>query len=158
MFWTIAKMFWVIAIGITCVNAYLLRSRAQKEIERNPELAEGYAQLVKGYLIFLNLPWLVMGLGIIVGGTRNAFDYLDPRGGNAYVMIFHVTVIVLWALSIYWIYFAGGAEFLVRHPGAMNIDVKSPLVLKLFYGLMLLGGIAGEIAMWLLRPPVQNFG
>ena len=40
----------------------------------------------------------------------------------------------------------------------MNIDVKSPLVLKVFYGFMLLGGIAGEIAMWLLRPPVQNFG
>jgi hypothetical protein len=56
MFWTIAKSFWLIAIGITCVNAYLLHSRAQKEIERNPELAQGYAQLIKGYLIFLNLP------------------------------------------------------------------------------------------------------
>ena len=151
-------MFWLIAIGITCVNAYLLHSRGQKEIARNPELADGYTQLVKGYLIYLNIPWLVMGLGIVVGGTRNVFDYLDPRGGNTYVMFFHITVIVLWALSIYWIYFAGGAEFLVRHPGAMNIDVKSPLVLKVFYGFMLLGGIAGEIAMWLLRPPVQNFG
>jgi hypothetical protein len=151
-------MFWVIAIGITCINAYQLRSRAQKEIELNPDLADGYAQLVKGYLIFLNLPWLVMGLGIIVGGTRNVFDYLDPRGGNAYVMIFHVTVIVLWVLSVFWIYFAGGADFLVRHPGAMNIEVKSPLVLKLLFGLMLLGGFAGEIAMWFLRPPKQNFG
>jgi len=43
----IEKTFWVIAIGVTCVNAYLLRSRARKEIERNPELAEGYAQLLK---------------------------------------------------------------------------------------------------------------
>ena len=44
------KMFWLIAIGVTCLNAYLLRSRARKEIARDPELADGYEQIVKGYL------------------------------------------------------------------------------------------------------------
>src|SRR5262252_1879017 len=153
MFWSVAKMFWIVAIAITCLNAYSLRSRGQKEVDRNPELAEGYARLFKGYLILINLPWLVMGLGILVGSTRDVFDYLDPRAGNVYVMLFHITTIVLYALGAYWVYFAGGAEFLVRHPGAMNIDVKSPRALKLFYGLMLLGGMVAEVAMWLLRPP-----
>ena len=152
------KIFWSIAIGVTCVNAYLLRSRARKEIERNPELAEGYAQLIKGYLVFLNIPWLVMGLGIIVGGTRGVLDYLDPRSGNPYVIAFHVTGFILWALAIFWIYISGGAEFLVRYPGVMNVDIKSPLVLKLLLALMLTGGMAAEIAIWSGRLPVRNFG
>ncbi len=154
----IEKIFWVIAIGVNCMNAYLLHSRAQKEIARNPELAEGYAQLLKGYLVFLNIPWLIMGLGVIVGGTRRVFDYFDPRSGNPYVLAFHVTIIVLWALFIFWIYLAGGAEFLIRYPGVMNVDIKSPLVLKLLFGLMLVGGMAAEIAMWSGRLPVRNFG
>jgi hypothetical protein len=71
-----------------------------------------------------------MGLGIIVGSTHNVFDYLDPRGGNAYVIIFHITGIVLLALSVFWIYFAGGAEFLIKHPGTMNIDCQIPARFK----------------------------
>lgn len=153
----IEKVFWLIAIGVTCVNAYLLRSRARTEIARNPALAEGYEQLVKGYLISLNLPWLVMGLGIMVGGTRGVFEYFDPRSGNPYVIAFHVTVIVLLALKIFWIYLAGGAEFLVKYPGVMNVEIKSPLVLKLLLALMLLGGIAAEIVMWSGRVPARNF-
>jgi hypothetical protein len=151
------KVFWVIAIGVTCVNAYLLRSRARKEIDRNPDLVEGYTQLVKSYLVFFNIPWLVMGLGIIVGGTRGVFDYFDPRSGNPYVIAFHLTGFVLWALTIFWVYIAGGAEFLVRYPGVMNVDIKSPLVLKLLIALMLAGGMVAEIAIWSGRLPVRNF-
>ena len=154
----IDKIFWVIAIGITCVNALILRSRARKEIDRNPELADGYAQLFKGYLVFPNIPWLVMGLGIIVGGTRGVFDYFDPRSGNPYVIAFHLTGFVLWALAIFWIYVAGGAEFLVRYPGVMNYDIKSPLILKLLFAVMLLGGMAAEVAIWSGRLPVRPVG
>jgi hypothetical protein len=154
----IAKIFWVIAIGVTCLNAYVLRSRARKEIAQNPELADGYRQLITGYLILCNLPWLVMGLGMLVGHTPDVFDYLNPRSGNPYVVGFHVTGIFESALISYWIYLAGGAEILVTHPGVMNYDIKSPLVVKLLFGLMLLGGMAAEIALWSGRFPVRSAG
>lgn len=145
---SIEKIFWLIAIGITCLNAYLLHSRAREKIARNPELAHGYRQLVKGFLIWLNLPWLVMGLGIMVGGVPSVFDYFYPHSGNLFVIAFHATMIVLGALQTFWIYFAGGAEFLVRHPGVWNVDIRSPMVLKLLFALMLLGGVVAEIVMW----------
>ena len=154
----IGKIFWVIAIGVTCLNAYLLRSRAQKEIAQHPELADGYRQLITGHLILFNLPWLVMGLGILLGRTHDVFDYLNPRSGNPYVVGFHVTGICESALISYWIYLAGGAEVLVTHPGVMNVDVKSALVLKLLFALGLLGGMAAEIMMWSGRMPVPNVG
>lgn len=154
----IEKMFWVIAIGTTCLNAYFLHSRAQTEIARNPELADGYRLLTKGYLISLNVPWLVMGLGIIAGGTRGVFDYFEPRSGNPFVIAFHIAILILWFLSVFWVYFAGGAEFLVRHPGVMNYEIKSPLVLKLLFAVMLLAGMVAEIAMWSVRLPVRPIG
>jgi len=150
----IDKTFWLIAIAVTCMNAYFLRSRAAMEIARDPELKKGYDQLLKGYLVCLNLPWLMMGIGILGGGVHSVFDYFYPRSGNPYVLAFHVTVFVLWALMIYWIYFGGGAEFLVRHPGGMKADITSPLIMKFLFALMLLGGIAGEIAMWTQALPV----
>lgn len=144
----IDKTFWLIAIAVTFLNAQPLRVRAKSETARNPALKEGYDQLLKGYLIFLNLPWLVMGIGILVGGTQSVFEYFDPRAGNVYVLAFHVMIFIEWALAVLWIYFAGGAEFLIKHPGVINFDVQSPLVLKLLFALMLGGGIAGEIVMW----------
>jgi len=153
----IGKTFWLIAIVMTFANAYILWSRSRAEVFLNPELKPGYDQLLKGYLIFLNLPWLVMGLGILVGGTETVFDYFDPGSGNPYVLAFHATLIILWALCIFWLYFSGGAEFLVRHRGVMNVDIRSPLIIKLLFGLMLLGGVAAEIGMWSGRLSVPRF-
>ena len=154
----IEKWFWLIAIGVTCLNAYLLHSRAQQEIARNPELADGYRQLITGHLILFNLPWLVMGLGMLLGRTHDVFEYLNPGSGNPYVVGFHVSGIIESALISYWIYVANGAEVLITHPGVMNVDIKSPLVLKLFFAIGLLGGVAAEILIWSGRLPVRTFG
>lgn len=142
----IDKTFWLIAIGVTFANAYIIRSRAREAIARNPDLKEGYEKIFRGYLIYLNIPWVVMGIGILVGGVSSVFDYFNPRAGNPFVLVFHLSIIILWLLSIIWVYFRGGAEFLVAHPGVVNI--KSALVLKFLFALMLLGGVIALIAMW----------
>jgi hypothetical protein len=36
----------------------------------------------------------------------------------------------------------------------MKADITSPLIMKFLFALMLLGGIAGEIAMWTQALPV----
>ena len=144
----IEKSFWLIAVIVTFVNAYILKSRSQDAIARNPELKEGYEKIFRGYLIYLNIPWVVMGIGILFGGVAGVFDYFNPRTGNPSVLAFHLSVVILWALGVYWIYFRGGAEFLVKHPGLMNIDIKSASALKLIFALMLLGGITALVVMW----------
>ncbi|HET6668956.1 MAG TPA: hypothetical protein VFH15_01880 [Pyrinomonadaceae bacterium] len=64
-------------------------------------------------------------------------DTDERSGGNVALLI----------LSIFWIYFSSGAEFLVKHPGVLNSDIRSLVLIKLLVGVMLLGGMA-EIAMW----------
>ena len=98
---------------------------------------------------------IVIGVGILVGGVQTVFDYMNPREGNPYVILFHITVVVLWALFVMWIYFGEGAEFLARHPGWLNYDMKSAFALKLLFAIMLLGGAIAEVTM---RFDVLSYG
>jgi len=94
-----------------------------------------------------------MAIGNISGMTNNTFEYFNPKIMNPMVLIFHASIIVLWILSVNWIYFKNGAEFIEKHPGLIkkssfrgNTNVTAKQI-KLFFPLMLLGGIAGMIMM-----------
>jgi hypothetical protein len=141
---------WVLFILITVFNSFYLKARSQKIIVEKPDLQEGYDQLFKGYLTYLNIPWVVMGIGVLFGGVPGVFGFFNPRDGNIFVLAFHATVVILWILSIWWIYFKGGAEFLVKYPGVFNQDIKSPILLKVLFAVMLIGGIFGMAFMWSL--------
>jgi hypothetical protein len=139
---------WVLFILITVFNSFYLKARSQKIIAEKPDLQEGYDQLFKVYLTYLNIPWVVMGIGVLFGGVPGVFGFFNPRDGNIFVLAFHATVVILWILSIWWIYFKGGAEFLVKYPGVFNQDIKSPILLKVLFAVMLIGGIFGMAFMW----------
>ena len=139
---------WVLFILVTVFNAFYLKNRSKKVVVKQPDLQEGYDQLFKGYLIYLNIPWLVMGIGVLLGGVPSAFSFFKPRDGNIFVLAFHASIVILWILSIWWLYFKGGAEFLVKYPGVFNQDIQSPILLKIYFGLALAGGVMGMVFMW----------
>ena len=144
----IFKHVWVLFIGVTLVNAFVLKFQSKKYIEQNPALEEGCEKLFRGYMFYMNLPWVVLGIGMILGGFDSVFDLLFGfRNGNIFTLLFFGTVIFLWILGIVWIYFLKGAEFLVEYPGALNSNVKSPLMIKIWFALSLTGGILGLIFM-----------
>ncbi len=139
--------FWGLAIGVTIFNAFYLKLRSQKIIAAQPELREGYDNLFKGYLTFMNVPWVVMGIGVLFGGVPGT-SYFRPRDGIIFVLAFHTSIVILWMLAIWWLYFNGGAESLVKYPGVFNQDIKSPVLVKIYSGIALAGGILGMILMW----------
>ncbi len=141
---------WILFIAVTVFNAFYLKARSQKIITKQPDLQEGYDQLFKGYLVYMNIPWAVMGIGVLFGGVPSTLSFLRPRDGNIFVLAFHASIVILWILSIWWLYFKGGAEFLVKYPGVFTQDIKSPTFLKFIFGVMLAGGIMGMVFMWRL--------
>ncbi len=133
---------WLFFIAITCANGAIWWRRAQPRIAKNPALREGYQRLIKSWLIYGNLPWLVMGAGILSGAVPSPLHYLNPRNG-AFVIAFWATVVALWIASFHWLFFRQGAETLLEHPGLFNFPARlsRPWVVKVYLLLCLAGGV-----------------
>jgi hypothetical protein len=152
--------FWLVALGITLLNALIMRGWAQKFINAQPELAEGYRQLFWGMLCFLGLPWLVMGFGIVVGGVPTPFHFLNPKTGNPFVLAFHLTIVFLWVLYLVWIYFWEGAEFYVKYITPLRRSTaltRSPLGIKVMAAFSLVAGLIGLVTVWFFDYPRPGF-
>ena len=113
--------FWIVAIVVTCANAAYYKHRSKYYIEANPDLAEGYSKLIKGYLFWFNIPWVVMVIGCTIGGIPSVFQYFNPQDGDPYVLAWFGSVFLIWMLGTYWLLFMNGAEALAKHPGLVQI-------------------------------------
>jgi len=148
------KHAWIMLIAVTIANGLIMKYRSKKYISENPSLDEGYDKYFKGWILYGNIPWIIIAIGNLSGLTHSIFDYFNPKAMNPIVLIFHSAIVILWILSVWWVYFKGGAEFIESHPGLFkksslsgNTNVTAKQV-KLFLPLMLLGGIMAMIMMW----------
>mgnify|MGYP001156575483 FL=1 len=150
----IFKYFWVLFIVTPLLNAIFIKRRVQKYIIEKPELEDGYNMYIKNSIFLGVIPAVIMGIAILSQSVESMFDFFQPRKLNPYVLAFHTCVVIYWILSIRWIYFNKGAEFLEEHPGLIvknsfgktsNVTAKE---VKIFFPLMLLGGVIGEVMMW----------
>jgi hypothetical protein len=97
-------------------------------------------------MIYGNLPWVVMGAGILFGGVPSTMHYFNPRNGP-FVIAFYVTVVLLWIATFYWIFFRRGAEDLIAYPGLLNLAVRQPWMVKAYFLLCLAGGVVAVLVM-----------
>lgn len=157
------KHGWLMFIIVVILNGLVMKFQSKKYIIDKPELKEGYDKYLKGWLIYGNIPWVIMAFGDLSGMTNNIFEYFNPKAMNPIVLIWHASIIILWILSIYWIYFNNGAEFIEQHPGIIkkssfsgnsNMTTKQ---IKISYPLILLGGIGGMVMMWVMNIPTMQF-
>ncbi|MCW7468305.1 hypothetical protein [Leptospira kanakyensis] len=138
---------WIVFIVVTVFNAIVLKFRSQKYIKEKPELEPGYDKLVKGILFYGNIPWIIVGIGNLFQYTNSLIDYLYIKTLNPFVIIFHISILILWSLAFYWIYFNNGAEFLVKHPGLVRVKgggfftEVSPKMIQIFFGLILFSNL-----------------
>jgi hypothetical protein len=148
IFTIFAHYFWLIALVLCFINAVAYQRRFQSIIAEHPERARGYQQLLIGFVAVQSVVWLVMGIGIVLGGVPNIFAYFNPATGNPYVLVWHGVLITLWVIGAIWMFFLGGAQFIVDHPGLLNFTVAKPVLVQLWYCMCILGGVLGEIFMW----------
>ena len=156
IFHNISKWFWAICILVMLLNGGIFWLRAQKHIKSNPELKKGYEKLLRGFLTWGNLPWIVMGVGITVGGVSSIWDYFNPREGNLYVLAFFITVILIWVLGSYWLFVRNGAVELAAHPGLFNHDIQNPTLIKLIWAAGVLGGMVAVFMMYVQAIPLPK--
>ena len=122
----------------------------------NPDLEAGYRRLIRGWLIYGNIPWFIMGAGIVFGEVGSVFEFFNPRHGP-FVVAFYISVVVLWVLASYWLFFRGGAEELITYPGLLNLPIKKPWVIKVFFVFSFACGVVGLALMILGDFAVPTF-
>jgi hypothetical protein len=162
-FTLILKHFWLIALIVMFVNWLKFRIKAQKQIKKQPGLKKGYESLLQGYLLFMGLPYLVMGIGCTLGGVPSVFHYFRPRDGNPYVLAWFGCVFLHLVGFTFWLFFKNGAEKLVQYPGAIEIhngfqstDVTNPELIKLIWLLGLAGALIAAAIIWSTDIPIQK--
>ncbi len=148
IFTLFARYFWLAALIMCAINVSVYRRRFRVHITQHPERERGYQQFLTGFVAINVLVWLMMGLGILIGGLPDVFAYFNPSAGNLYVLAWHGVIASLWIVGIGWIFFRGGAQFLVDHPGLLNVHFSNPRLVQLWFGVCMLGGLLGEIFMW----------
>lgn len=143
----IDNYFWVICLLTGFINHFSFSIKARKVCKDQPELKEGFEKLLKGFLFWSNLPWLVLGFGRIVGGLtlEEAFFSLDLN--NPYAVLFILTIMTIWVRGTIWLQFQNGVETLVEYSGVWHPKNVSKLTIYLQYYAGLFGGI---IAMYMV--------
>jgi hypothetical protein len=163
LFNVMSHYFWLVAIAVTVINAFIFRQKSKKYIRENPKLEEGYSTLFRGYLFWLNIPWVIMGIGCAVGDVPSVWHYFRPKDGNPYVLAWFVSIFVLWILGTLWLFFRGGAEILSTHPGALTMryglgkkEMTNPTSIKFVWLLALAAGIIGVAFMFFMDIPIPK--
>jgi hypothetical protein len=150
------KFFWIAFLAAMLFNYFALKLRFQERIEKDPSLKPGYDKILKAFLIYGTIPWLIMGLGIVFNVVEDVSKYIiHPSIRNPFIVAFHLSILVIYFLLIRWIFFKDGAAFLSKHPGFMRIkalgysrDLTSAKWIKIFVVFSVTIGLIGMLLMW----------
>jgi hypothetical protein len=135
MFRHAGLMFVLPLVIITFANAAIWWSRGREEIAKNPALKWGYRRLVLRFLIYGNIPWVILCA---------AFELPPPFRVPLWIA-FAITIVFYWIAGFYWIVFGGGAQELAAYPGLLRGAPRDPSTIKtqvsIILSLILVGAI-----------------
>lgn len=159
----ILNNIWLIFIWLSLLNAWSAKINSKYYVAQNPELRPGYKKIISEWLIFSNIPWLIMAIGNLSDSTLQFSDYMRLFTLNPFVLAFHISIILIWLLCVYWIFFKKGADFLVKHPGLINIYGRglkrkkmTSMDVKLFFAIFLITAFLALAALWNTDLDLQN--
>jgi hypothetical protein len=140
------KHEWTLFVIVMIVNALIMRIRSRRYIAADPSLQEGYRKLFWGTLIWGNIPWIIMGIGLETRFVPSMDNFLHPLEGNPFVVGFFASCYLIFALGTYWIFVRGGAEMIICHPGQFfwNYDFQSTGEVKAVWCFFLAAGIGSS--------------
>jgi len=152
----LGRWFWALMILVSLINLVAMRSRTDKLAQGDPQKKKMYTKILNVSYGSSIITFLVMGIGILIGGVPTMFHFFRPQDGNPFVLALLALIVVFWSLNFYWVFFRGGAQILAEHPGAVT-KWENPLLIKLSALLMLVGGIVGIFMMFRIDFPADEF-
>ncbi len=140
---------WVVGIIITIMRAFMWRFTGKAYIEKNPELLEGYKKYSKNFVLLECTPWIIMGI-CSQCDNLTFFDFVFYKNTESLFVVFFLASLLLMTLFEFkWLFFRGGAEIIVKHPGLFGINFTKARVLKTAHCFAASCGVDGYV--WLYR-------
>jgi hypothetical protein len=103
------KYFWALAIALGCFSAVWM-SFHMKQASAKERL-----KMMLGSAFWMNVPWIVMGIGSTIGGVPTFFHFLRPKDGNPFVLAWWASVVAVYVIASYWIFIGQGAAKLAKY-------------------------------------------
>jgi hypothetical protein len=97
---------------VTTLNGFIIKIKGDKIFVTGSEEYEKYRKFLLGYIIVLNIPWIVMGIGVIGGWMSTMFDVFGDIRNNIFVMTWWILTLIMTGIIAYWILFKRGGEFI----------------------------------------------
>jgi hypothetical protein len=104
----LSQYFWLVALCFGVINYW--RARAAMIASSSSISASAGESYLKYFFLGANLPWVVMGLGQILGYTPTVWYYFRPQDRNPFVISWLAVVFVTMCTFAWWVLFADGAE------------------------------------------------
>lgn len=118
----IFKYFWLIAVLVGVVNHVIIRSRVQKLVENQPDLEQDAPTVLNGYLLFMTVPFLLVGMVQLIGGFESPMFLYDRNLGNPFALIADGIILFCLGVLAYWVYLRDGAQTLIRFQLLENVS------------------------------------
>jgi hypothetical protein len=141
---------WLLFVLVTCVQAVIWWHRAQSRIVVDPRLDQGFRIFIRIWLVYANLPWLLLGIGVLCGAVPARMHALNEHTGPIAALAY-VTVVLLWVALFEGLFFQGGAETLLAYPGIFDIPFRRPWTVKLWFLFCLSAGVTGACLLLFLK-------
>jgi len=138
---------WIVAILVISLTGRVWWLMGKPYRDREAGLTAGYRRLIRGLLIWGNIPWLIMGAGMLFGGVPSIDHFMDLKSSNPFVLCWLASVGFVWAGGTYWIFARRGAEQLVRHPGLIPFPMVGPFMVKFMWLILCACGALAVVTM-----------
>ena len=132
----IAYWFWAVCLVFGFVNYRRASRQTQARLVADPQRAAMAERLLRRFALLMAVPWLVMGVGVLLGGVPGVWHYFRPQDGNPYVIAWIASVFALSVAFAVWVFACDGAARMTEFGltglfGGRGGMPRSPLGIKL---------------------------
>jgi hypothetical protein len=101
LFNILGRYFWLVCLSISAYQYVVgMRSLASRD-STDPRASTEAIALRRWFLVVSDLPWVVMGWAILIGGVPNIWYFFRPQDQNPYVLTWFATLFLISLCSCF---------------------------------------------------------
>jgi hypothetical protein len=156
LFAIIGRYFWLLCLAIVSFNYIVGQRKVAARDSADPRLSSEVISYRRLFAVASAVPWVVMGVGILLGGVPNIWYYFRPQDHDPFVLAWFGSLFIISISFAFWVFFLGGAEKVVAFRLIEVNGLRGPISLTV--GRVKLLALLGSlwIALWVCYAASMN--